>query len=198
MGDQRVGDMLLKQEDYAAAEANYRGALAIAKRLSAAEPTDVQAQRDLSVSRAKLGDALERQGKRDPALAQYEASLAIIEPLAAADPANVGLQRDVFKSYELIGSLRLEQGELDAARVAFKAALGIAETLAVADPANGLAQRELSVQRDHLGDVFAAGERSMRRSRSTAGLWRRAERWPPPSHQRPGTAGPVAEPRAGG
>ena len=198
MGDQRVGDMLLKQEDYAAAEANYRGALAIAKRLFAAEPTDVQAQRDLSVSRAKLGDALERQGKRDPALAQYEASLAIIEPLAAADPVNVGLQRDVFKSYELIGSLRLEQGELDAARVAFKAALGIAETLAVADPANGLAQRELSVQRDHLGDVFAAGRDRCGARGVPQGFGGAQNAGRRHSRQCPGTAGPVAEPRAGG
>jgi eukaryotic-like serine/threonine-protein kinase len=154
---QRVGDMLLKQGEYGAAETSYRIALASAERLAAAEPTNVQAQWDLSVSLAKLGNALERQGQIEPALAQYEASLAIIEPLAAEDRANkLDLQRDVFKTYELIGNLRLDQGALDAAMVAFEAALTIAEQRAAADPSDSLAQRELSVQRNHLGDVLEA------------------------------------------
>ena len=96
--------MLLKQGEYAAAEADYRAALASAERLAAAEPTNVQAQRDLAVSLAKLGDALARQGKAEAALAEYAGFARHREPLAAADPANVGLQRDVFKSHEAIGS----------------------------------------------------------------------------------------------
>jgi tetratricopeptide (TPR) repeat protein len=154
---QRVGDMLMKQGEYGAAETSYRVALASAERLAAAEPTNVQAQWDLSVSLAKLGDVLQRQGQIEPALAQYDASLAIIEPLATEDRANqLDLQRDVFKTYESIGNLRLDQGDLDAAEVAFRTALTIAEQRAAADPADRLAQRELSVQRNHLADVFEA------------------------------------------
>jgi tetratricopeptide (TPR) repeat protein len=156
IGNQRVGDMLLKESAYEAAEAAYREAVAIAERLDKDQPKNVQAQRDLAVSRSMLGDALQRQGKSEAARIAYNLSLETAQSLAAVDPTNVALQRDLYKSHEAIGILLFEQGALDAAREAFKAALDIAEPLA-ADQANGLAQRELSVLRNRRAEVFEAG-----------------------------------------
>ena len=64
----------------------YRDGLAIAERLAAADRSNTQWQRDLSVSYSKVGDVLMAQGKLDEALKAYRDSLAIAERLAAADP----------------------------------------------------------------------------------------------------------------
>ena len=64
----------------------YRDSLAIAERLAAADRSDSEWQRDLSISYEVVGDVLVAQGKLDEALKAYRDSLAIRERLAAADP----------------------------------------------------------------------------------------------------------------
>jgi tetratricopeptide (TPR) repeat protein len=155
IGNQRVGDMLLKRNAYEAAEAAYSAAVAIAKRLADVDRENVQVRRDLAVSRSMLGNALWIQGKSEAAIVEYKASLKTAQELAEGDPDNVGLQRDWYKSHEAIGILRFEQHELDEARVAFSKALTIAEPL-VKNSANSLLKREVSVLHNRLGEVFEA------------------------------------------
>ena len=64
----------------------YRDSLAIRERLAAADRSNTEWQRDLSISYEKVGDVLKAQGKLDDALTAYRDSLAIRERLIAADP----------------------------------------------------------------------------------------------------------------
>ena len=64
----------------------YRNGRAIAERLAAADRSNTQCHRDLSVSYGKVGDVLKALGKLEEALKAYRDSLAIAERLAAAGP----------------------------------------------------------------------------------------------------------------
>ncbi len=101
----------------------YRDGLAIRERLAAADPTNAEWQRDLSVSYNKIGDVLVAQGNLDEALARYRDGLAIRERLAAADPGNTEWQRDLSVSFNKIGDVLRAQGKLDEALAATATAL---------------------------------------------------------------------------
>jgi tetratricopeptide (TPR) repeat protein len=83
----------------------YRDGLAIFERLAAADRSNTQWQRDLSVSYNNVGDVLVAQGKLDAALKAYRESLAIRERLAAADRSNSEWQRDLRISIGRIGGI---------------------------------------------------------------------------------------------
>ena len=83
--------MLMAQGKLEEALKAYRDSLAIRERLAAADPSNTQWQRDLSVSYNRVGDVLKAQGKLEEALKAYRDSLAIIERLAAADPSNTAV-----------------------------------------------------------------------------------------------------------
>jgi tetratricopeptide (TPR) repeat protein len=67
---------------------SYRKALDIRERLAASDPTDAQAQRDLSVSYNKLGDVSLQTGAVQDAVDSYRKALDIRERLAASDPTD--------------------------------------------------------------------------------------------------------------
>ena len=74
----------------------YRDGLAIAERLAAADRSNTQWQRDLSVSYDKVGDVLVAQGKLDEALKAYRDGLAIASaspPPIAAIPSGSAICR---------------------------------------------------------------------------------------------------------
>src|SRR5439155_932656 len=79
------GDTYLTLGDLGEALASYRDSLAIAERLAAADRSNTQWQRDLSLSYDNVGSVLVAQGKLEEALTAYRDGLAIGERLAAAD-----------------------------------------------------------------------------------------------------------------
>ena len=151
-----VGDVLVAQGKLDEALKAYRDGLAIGERLAAADRSNTQWQRDLSVSYDKVGDVLVAQGKLDEALKAYRDSLAIAERLAAADRSNTQWQRDLSVSYNKVGDVLVAQGKLDEALKAYRDGLAIAERLAAADRSNTQWQRDLSVSYDKVGDVLVA------------------------------------------
>ncbi|WP_170990927.1 CHAT domain-containing protein [Herbidospora galbida] len=126
------------------------------EQLAVADPTNAQAQRDLSVSHERLGDLLTTRGDLDTAHQHHTASLHIRESLAAADPSNAEAQRDLSISHERLGDLLTTRGDLDTAHQHHTASLHIRESLAAADPSNAEAQRDLSISHGRLGDLLAA------------------------------------------
>ena len=126
--------MLVEQGKLDEALKAYRDGLAIRERLAAADRSNAEWQRDLSVSYDKVGDVLVAQGKLDEALKAYRDGLAIRERLAAADRSNTQWQRDLSISYNKVGDVLVAQGKLDEALKAYRDGLAIAERLAAADP----------------------------------------------------------------
>ena len=150
----RQGDVLSAQGDLAGALAAYREALAVSRRLAAADPSNAGWQRDLSVSQDKLGDVLSAQGDLAGALAAYRETLAVSRRLAAADPSNSGRQRDLSVSQEKLGDVLRDQGDSAAALAAYRESLAVRQRLAEADLSNAGWQRDLSVSHIKLGDVL--------------------------------------------
>ena len=98
MGDDRIGDLLVRQGYPDEALSAYRDGLAIAKGLAEKDPGNAEWQRDLSVSDDRIGDVLAATGEIDTALASYRDSLAIRSLQAQRDPSNVLWQIDLAVS----------------------------------------------------------------------------------------------------
>ena len=81
----------------------YRGQLANMQRLVAVDRSNMQWQRDLSISYIKVGDVLMDEDKLDEAIAAYRDSLAICERLVAADNGNTLWESDLSLSYGRVG-----------------------------------------------------------------------------------------------
>ena len=146
--------MLVVQGKLDDALQSYRESLAINERLTAADRSNTDWQRDLSVFHGKIGDVLVLQGKLDDALQSYRQSLAINERLTAADRSNTQWQRDLSVSQEKIGDVLMDQGRLDDALQSYRQGLDIVERLAAADRSNTQWQRDLSLFNDRIGDVL--------------------------------------------
>ena len=131
-----LGDVLVAQGKLDEALKAYRDGLAIRERLAAADRSNTEWQRDLSVSYERVGNVLVAQGKLDEALKAYRDGLAIAERLAAADRSNTQWQRDLSVSYDRVGNVLVAQGKLDEALKAYRDSLAIRERLAAADRSN--------------------------------------------------------------
>jgi tetratricopeptide (TPR) repeat protein len=173
LGDHiRVGDVLSAQGRLDDALSAYRAGLAIAERLSAADPSNAGWQRDLSVSQNRVGDVLSAQGRLDDALSAYRAGLAIRERLAAADPSNAGWQRDLFISYEKLGLVEERKQNPKDAAAYYAEAAKIIRRLAPRDPSNARWQRDLIRIKERLATVSVASASNDReKSGRWSGLW---------------------------
>jgi WD40 repeat protein len=98
----KVGDVLLSQDDYSGALAAYRASFAIRERLSVSEPASSNWQRLLSISHVRIGDVFFSQGEFAKALVEYRKDLTIAEHLAAVGPNNAEWQADVAFSYSRV------------------------------------------------------------------------------------------------
>ncbi len=94
-----LGDLAQAAGDSTAARTAYQASLDIRTRLAAADPTNSEWQRDLSISHNKLGDLAQAAGDSTAARTAYQASLDIRTRLAAADPTNSEWQRDLSISH---------------------------------------------------------------------------------------------------
>ncbi len=137
----------------AAARKVYQQAFEIAQKLVAADPSDKEAQRDMSISYNSLGDVSLQAGQITEALGFYQQAFGIKRKLAAADLKDNQAQRELSTSIERIGFVYERSGKLTEAREQYERMLAIKQRLAESNSADSLAQRELSVTYNHLGDV---------------------------------------------
>jgi predicted negative regulator of RcsB-dependent stress response len=79
VAQERIGDVLAAQRDFAGALASYRDALSIRQDLARTDPGHSRWLRNLSIIEAKIADVLAAQGDAAGALANYRDSLAIAQ-----------------------------------------------------------------------------------------------------------------------
>ncbi|WP_165521722.1 CHAT domain-containing protein [Micromonospora zingiberis] len=127
--------------------------LAVTQKFADADPSNAQAQRDLSITHNRLGDLAQARGDLTTAATAYQADLTIAQRLADADPTNAQAQRDLSISHNRLGDLAHARGDLTTAATAYHASLTIAQRLADADPTNAQAQRDLSISHNKTGDL---------------------------------------------
>jgi tetratricopeptide (TPR) repeat protein len=131
----------------------YRASLVIREKLAAADPANLEGQRDLSISYDNVGSLLLAGGREDDALAIFRQSLLIRERLVAVDPGNTQWRRDVAYSHEHIGAALAKGDRREEALGAFRKCLAIREALVALDPGNADWQTDLVVIVVKLADI---------------------------------------------
>jgi tRNA A-37 threonylcarbamoyl transferase component Bud32/tetratricopeptide (TPR) repeat protein len=106
----------------------------IHEQLAAANPKDVDAQRNLAVVAGRMGDVYS-EGTNDPAkaLPYYEQALKLIEPIAAANKDDAELQRAKAFVFSSIADLQNDLHRPQEGLVNYQRALDIIEPLRAAD-----------------------------------------------------------------
>jgi tetratricopeptide (TPR) repeat protein len=110
------------------------------EQLAAADPKDVDAQRNLVVVAGRMGDVYS-EGLNDSAkaLPYYERALSLVEPIAAANPDDAELQRAKAFVHASIGDLQNDLQRPKEGLASYQRALDIIEPLRAADPDDQLA-----------------------------------------------------------
>ena len=168
---------LLRDRSAAEGAVAYRAALPRAEALAAADPANVQAQRDLAINRSRLADALADAGDHAAALEQAQGALTIQRQLAAQDPANTSGRLDVANSEKVIGDVLMARGDPAQAVPHYREALDLREGLLAEDPLDDGFRREVAVSRATLGAAFeaiagaATGEDAARQLAEAARWW---------------------------
>lgn len=119
------GDFACTHTTLAEAQREYDEAQRLAQRLSDADPSNHQWQRDLSVSYERLGNVATAQGRLDDANQAYSDGLAIRKNLAAGDPSNSLWRRDLYVSYWRLADLAEQRQQSKEARGYWQKALDV-------------------------------------------------------------------------
>jgi len=83
-------------------------------RLTAADSSNAEWQRDLFLSHMRVGDAQRTQGDLRRA-GLLPSGFAVIDRLTKSIPDNAGFQRDLFVSHVMVGIAQRQLGDLPAA-----------------------------------------------------------------------------------
>ena len=149
--------MLVAQGKLDEALKAYRDSLAIRERLAAADRSNTQWQRDLSVSYDKVGDVLVAQGKLEEALKAYRDSLAITRAPRRRRSQQYAV---AARSVGLVRQGRRRAGGAGQAATRRSRPTATASPSGSGSPppirSNTQWQRDLSVSYDKVGDVLVA------------------------------------------
>jgi tetratricopeptide (TPR) repeat protein len=147
-----IGEQAAAQHDYATAAPDYDQALAMFRKVAAADASAV-AKNNIAWVLQDKGDLQVLQGDFKGAQASYAEGLALRQALAAADPSNPGMQDLVASFFQRIGDLGEKLGDLGGARIAFQQGLALRQRISAADPTNTDLQYFTSAFMRRLGDV---------------------------------------------
>ena len=95
MSHNKVGDVQVEQGNLPAALESFRASLAIAGRLTKADPGNAGWQRDLALSHGRVAIALTSGGANGDALTAFRHGRSIIAALAEQSPDNATLPKDL-------------------------------------------------------------------------------------------------------
>ena len=138
----------------AAARKLYSQALKINQELAAAQPNDVRAKRDVSVSFNKLGNTLLQSGQVELAAEHHQNGLDIIQKLAIANPNDFQLLRDLSISYQQLGDGLLRSGKVTEAIDLYRKGQDAARRVALNTPDDLTTQNDLCSSCGRLGNAL--------------------------------------------
>ncbi len=141
----RLGDVLARIGDDAAAADRYQSAVAAAERILQDDADDASLRRSLAVTQIKLADAHRRLGDLGAARQAYEESLGIRRILVDQAPTEIQPRRDLSVGLIAIADLEEQTGDHARARTNRREALRLREEILVETPESGRAQRDVGV-----------------------------------------------------
>jgi eukaryotic-like serine/threonine-protein kinase len=134
------------------AQSFYENAHAIASRIVSDNPTNLDAQRDISVVSSRLGLVSLRLGNTSAASEYFRESERIAVNLGLKN-SDARVQRDLSVAIEGQGDVSLQSGEIEQAIKKFQKVLAIRQRLAITNPADARMQRDLAIAYNRLGDI---------------------------------------------
>jgi tetratricopeptide (TPR) repeat protein len=137
-------------------------AMHIVEESAAADPTNIDLQRDLSICQSRLGDVARAGGDFETARMAYEKGLELDKAMADADPTNIQARKDLAISYQKIGDVRVALKDLAGASESFHSGAQLAEAVATADPADADSKRVLSIFYERLSGAPAGSSQAAR------------------------------------
>ena len=177
----------------AEAEAEYREALAIRRKLVDDNPADTEFRNRLAVSHNNLGILLSQTGKPSEAEAEYREALAIRRKLADDNPAVTDFRSGLAQSHNSLGSLLAETGKLAEAEAEFRGALAVFQKLADEDPAiTDYRSRLAGSHHEPRHPAVADGQAVGGGGRVPHGRWRSSGSWPTTTPPSPAYRGSLA------
>ena len=132
VGDVQGGFREANLGDTAGAMVSYRKSLAILEAATAADPGNVEAQRELIRAHGKLGDMLSLSGDQAGSIEQSKQLVAIAENLSAADPANQAERRNLALAYLDYGFKRADKDHWEGALADCEKAVTLLESIVAA------------------------------------------------------------------
>jgi serine/threonine protein kinase/tetratricopeptide (TPR) repeat protein len=147
-----IGDMT-KAQSPELALAEYEAAFALRQRLGRLDPSNIEWQRDLSVSYHKLAGMHFAAGKLELALETFRNDLALVQALSERDPTDTMRQHDVSVAHVNVARVLRAREERAAALAEYEKALAIRRRLATQAPTNTEWQRSVAVACSQLGTL---------------------------------------------
>ena len=154
-GDPAYGESEeLQQSAVGLARKFYNRAHRIALDLVDADPSNLEAQRNLATSYSKLGTVQLQAGKHEEAMKFYEDQLTISGQILASNPGDPTALRHHYVSNHRLGKLRVSTQEHQDALEAFKNCSELADRLVNESPKDSDYRRLQFVAYDLVGDVY--------------------------------------------
>jgi eukaryotic-like serine/threonine-protein kinase len=127
------------------------------------DPTNVQKQRSMAISRIKLGDLLgnpayPNTGNTRAALDQYKKASLILQTLSNEDPDDWRSFRYLALSFERIGTMHEIHAELDDAFDAYRRSYGMRQRFIARNPHHTDGIRDVAIANEKLGGVYLKRE----------------------------------------
>ncbi len=158
---ERIGDMLLRNEDFKGAGERFAQTLKMREELLTADPKNPRYFYELSVSYDRMGYHLLELKDANGALEYFRKGMRMGEETAAANPNEPGPQRDLAVGYQNLGKAFSEAGRWEEALTNFQQALAISQKLSARQPENAEYRRDCQIYLRKVGEAqVGAGEYS--------------------------------------
>ncbi len=151
LGDVQGRPSASRLGDTDGAVASYTQALALRRRLAAADPTNAALEHEVAIALFRIGPIYQVRGEPSRAIAVTREAMAITDRLLerASGPE---IRRSAFRAPLYLGDALLDAGDYDASRAMFEKALRVAQ-LARNDPPEADFRHRIAVARERLGIV---------------------------------------------
>ena len=145
------GYLALQQGDSALAREAWDGYRQSAERMLARDPSNAEAQLELSYALNNLGSLALSERRLEQAAALIERSITLKRALYQRDPGRSQVVAELADSLSWLGSIREQQGDLQAAVTLYRDQRALLEPLAEATPQDRLWGYRLTTATTHLG-----------------------------------------------
>jgi tetratricopeptide (TPR) repeat protein len=156
IGDAMGNPFVISAGNYKGAVPWYAKATAIARRMSAADPSNEQARLDVGAALTRIGASQTAAGEYREALENLAAAAAVLDPFAARRPMNASFVEMDSLIYEYKARSLQALGQADSSIVNWRRSIDICAAVFAVSPSDSSCQKQWSVDWNGLAPLLAA------------------------------------------